>query len=99
MKFELVEHIAERDQVLDKVRRMLIDMLMVPRQPEEIDPDVSLFGTGLGLDSIDGVELVVSIEEVFGVRLGDDVMGRSHIRTVNSLVDHIIDRKASLGDS
>jgi acyl carrier protein len=89
--------LVERQEVLTRIRRLLIEMLNVPREPDEIDPDAPLFGTGLSLDSIDGVELVVSMEEVFGVRLGDEVMARAQMRTVNSLVDYILSRKTPLG--
>jgi acyl carrier protein len=93
MNKSLSERLARREAVLQKVRLMLIQMLNVPREPDEIDPDAPLFGTGIGLDSIDGVELVVSLEEVFGVRLGDEVMARAEMRTVNSLVDYIFARE------
>ena len=86
----LTEQVAEREEVLGKVRQMLISVLDVQRAPDEIDPDAPLFGTGLGLDSIDAVEVVVSMEELFGVRLSDDAMVRAEMRTVNALVDVVI---------
>ncbi len=57
---------------------------------DEIDPDAVLFGTGLGLDSVDAVELTVAIESEFGVKVPDNEKSRSIFRTVNSLVDHIL---------
>ena len=86
----LTEQVALREEVLGKVRQMLISVLDVQRAPDEIDPDAPLFGTGLGLDSIDAVEVVVSMEELFGVRLSDDAMVRAEMRTVNALVDVVI---------
>ena len=93
----LTEQVAQREEVLGKVRQMLISVLDVQRAPDEIDPDAPLFGTGLGLDSIDAVEVVVSMEELFGVRLSDDAMVRAEMRTVNALVDVVITSRRSRG--
>lgn len=86
----LEQRIQQRVNALGEVRAMLIERLRVQREPDEIDPDTPLFGTGLGLDSIDAVELLVCMSADFGVRLPDDSAGRSEMRTVNSLVDLIL---------
>ena len=86
----LDEQIQQRLQVLDEVRTMLIERLRVARDPQEIDPDTPLFGSGLGLDSIDAVELLVCLAADFDAKLPDDAIGRSEMRSVNSLVDIII---------
>ena len=95
MNATLTKQVAERDEVLGQVRQMLISVLDVQRAPDEIDPDAPLFGTGLGLDSIDAVEVVVSMEELFGVKLADDAMVRAQMRTVNALVDVVINDRRS----
>ena len=87
---EVAEIVAARDAVLAEVRRVLIELLGVPRQPDEIDPDAPLFGTGLALDSIDAVELVVAVESEFGVRIANDALSRAELRTVNTLVELIL---------
>ena len=97
MKGTLAKQVAEREEVLGRVRQMLISVLDVQRQPDEIDPDAPLFGTGLGLDSIDAVEVVVSMEELFGAKLADDAMVRAQMRTVNSLVDVALQARRSRG--
>jgi acyl carrier protein len=89
--------VRERRHVLDGVRRILIDALGVRREPDEIDPDTPLFGTGLGLDSVDGVELLVAIETSFGVRVPNESV-RVALRTVNTVVDAIGELKASDDD-
>lgn len=73
--------------MLDLVRTMLIERLNVPLRPEEIDPDTPLFGSGLGLDSIDAVELTIHLQTDFGIEIPTDQVGRAEMRTVNSLVD------------
>ncbi len=88
--------VARREDALARVRRLLVEKLRVERAPEEIDPDAPLFGTGLGLDSIDAVELAVCLETDFGVRLPDDISGPAALRTVDSVVDLVLAHEAGL---
>ena len=90
MTTSLDHRIQQRLEVLLQVRSMLIEKLRVARDPDEIDPDTPLFGSGLGFDSIDAVELLVCLSADFGVKLPDDAMGRAEMRSVNSLVDLIL---------
>lgn len=92
MNPELQAYLDIRSSVLERVRRILIDNLDVRRDPEEIDPDTPLFGTGLGLDSVDAVELLISLEVEFGVSLPDELVGRAMMRTVNNLVDLVMNQ-------
>jgi acyl carrier protein len=93
MRAEIEHHVARREEVLDEVRRLLIDKLRIARQPDEIDPDTLLFGSGLGLDSVDAVELMVCLAADFGVELTDTTEVRAETRTVNALVDLILARR------
>lgn len=86
----LMAYLEHRAKLLARVRQVLIQDLHVQRTPEEIDPDAPLFGTGLALDSVDAVELVVSLETEFGFRLDDDALARPSMRTVNTLVDLVL---------
>jgi acyl carrier protein len=86
----LMAYLERRASLLARVRRILIEQLHVQRTPEEIDPDAPLFGSGLALDSVDAVELVVSLETEFNFRLDDDSTNRASMRTVNGLVDLVI---------
>jgi acyl carrier protein len=98
MRAELQERIHQREETLGEVRRMLIERLRIAREPDEIDPDTALFGSGLGLDSLDSVELLVCLDADFGIKLPDDIVGRAEVRTVNSLVDLILaSREAVVG--
>lgn len=89
-KEEAERYIATREQILARVRKVLVERLHVQRAPEEIDPDAPLFGTGLGLDSVDAVELVVSLEGEFTVTLPDSSVGKRSMRTVGSIVDVLV---------
>lgn len=90
MNPQLSAYLAHRAAQLARVRLVLIEDLHVARTPEEIDPDAPLFGTGLALDSVDAVELVISLETEFDFRLEDDASARASMRTVNSLVDLVL---------
>ena len=87
---QLLAYVERRKQVLAAVRKMLVTGLRLRREPEEIDPDTSLFGTGLGIDSIDAVEVVIAMETEFGVKLVDPLERKLVLRSVNSLVDRIL---------
>ena len=92
------EHGRRREEILHKVRELLIRDLKVKREPEAIDPDTPLFATGLGLDSVDAVELVVCLQRTFGVVLADDREVQRKTRTVNAIVDTVL-ADAELGDA
>ena len=89
MRPELKEKIEHRENTLNRVIELLISSLQLGHSSEELDPDTPLFGTGLGLDSVDAVEIVVALESEFGVSLdeGDSMFA---LRTINSLVDVVL---------
>ena len=94
MASDLSDYVASREAVLDRVRCLLRDTMKLRLEPEAIDPDAPLFGTGLGMDSVDAVELVVQLDTVFGLQLGGSPFVSSKMRTVNTIVDAIME----LGD-
>ena len=94
MTTELSDYVSSREAVLERVRRLLRDTMKLRLEPDAIDPDAPLFGTGLGMDSVDAVELVVQLDTVFGLQLTDSPFVSSKMRTVNTIVDAIME----LGD-
>ena len=62
----LDDYLKRRTEVLDALARTLVEALDLRVEPDEIDPDAPLFGSGLRLDSIDALELVVAVETAFG---------------------------------
>jgi acyl carrier protein len=73
----------------EEIKRAIVRSLRLPMAPEDIDDGVSLFGEGLGLDSIDVLELVLEIERTFGVSITDEQTGAKVLRSVNSIADYI----------
>ncbi len=59
------------------------------RTEEDIKDDAPLFGAGLGLDSLDALQLVVAIEERYGVTIPEGDVGREILATVATLAAHI----------
>ena len=57
--------------------------------PAEIDPQAPLFKTGLGLDSIDALEIVLELQRSFGIVVSDEQMGQRVLRSVRTIVDFI----------
>jgi acyl carrier protein len=68
---------------------MLVKVLNLPYEPDEISEDSPLFGLGLGLDSVDALEIVVGVENEFGVSITDEDM--QAFRSINTIVDFIIE--------
>ena len=77
------------DTLRDRVKQVIVKSLRLTIPPSEIGDDVPLFGEGLGLDSIDALELVLEIERTFGVAIGDEHIGKRVLRSVNSIAEFI----------
>jgi len=94
---EIAGYVERRKQVLDRVRRMLQVSLGLVRELDEIDPDTSLFGTGLGIDSIDAVEILIALDNELQVRIEDPLDRKLSLRSVNALVDRVLAEGAPRG--
>ena len=77
------------DALKAQVKDAIIQSLNLTLSVADIDDDVLLFGEGLGLDSIDALEIVLEIERTFGVQIGDEDVGRRVLQSVTSVADFI----------
>ena len=80
----------DRDALRTQVKELLASGLRLEVPPGEIPDESPIFGEGLGLDSIDALELVVLVEERFRVSIPDEDVGRRAFASVNALVDFIL---------
>jgi acyl carrier protein len=77
-----------------RIKEMLVKNLMLQTTPDQIGDDLPLFGpNGLGLDSIDALELVVSMEKTFGVGVPNSEVAGKALRTVNTIHDYILEKR------
>ena len=79
------------EKLKQQLKEILVNELKIQGiAPEEIADTDPLFGEGLGLDSLDAVELVVIIQKNFNVQIADMDEGRKAFESINSLADYII---------
>jgi acyl carrier protein len=89
-------YLERRHRALDEVRRLLVSIMDYQGPSEDIDPDAALFGTGLGLDSLDAVEVLIGLEVDLGVRIEGDDAARVGLRSVNAVVDAVMRMRGEL---
>ena len=78
-----------------QIKEMLVKNLMLQTTVDEIHDDLPLFGPGgLGLDSIDALELVVSLEKTFGVGVPNSEVAAKALRSVDTIHDYILEKRA-----
>ena len=77
------------DIALDLKEKMIEVLNLEDMQPDDIDNDAPLFGEGLGLDSIDALELIVMMERSYGIKIKDPAEGKEIFKSVNTMVDYI----------
>ena len=83
------------DVLIPKVKQMIIDSLRIEgMSADEIETDAPLFGDGLGLDSIDALQLVVAMEKEFGVVVPDAATGTTVFASVRSMAAYIAEHRA-----
>lgn len=73
---------------------MVTELNLEGKAPSDIDDQAPLFGEGLGLDSLDALQLAMSIEERFGVRIPEGAEARPIFASVDAIVAHIVAARA-----
>ena len=82
------------DNLKTEIKQAIVRSLRLPITPQDIGDATPLFGEGLGLDSIDVLELVLEIERSFGVTIGDEQTGMKVLRSVDTIAEYITSERA-----
>jgi acyl carrier protein len=86
---------TDRQELAAKVKGLIVRRLKLEIDPASIQDDAPLFGEGLGLDSIDALELVLGLEQEFGIKVQDEEVGVKAFASVNALCDFIVQKKSA----
>jgi acyl carrier protein len=82
------------NDLIGKIKILIIQRLkLVDLTPETIETDAPLFGEGLGLDSIDALELVLGLEKDFGVIIPDAEVGRKVFQSVRTMAQYVVEQQ------
>ena len=86
-----------QETLASQVKTAIVRCLRMPIKPQEIRDDMPLFDEGLGLDSIDALEIVLELQRSFGVEISDEQVGRRVLRDVRTIVAFIESRREMTG--
>ena len=81
------------EDLIKELKRKIVENMKLDLTPEEIDSDAPLFGEGLGLDSIDVLELVVMLDKNYGIKIVNMDEGRKAFASVRSIAGYITKNK------
>ena len=78
------------EELILELKQQIIEALNLEEMtPDEIDADAPLFGDGLGLDSIDALELIVLMEKRYGINLASPAVGKSIFKSVRTIAEYV----------
>ena len=78
------------EEMKEKLKQEILEVLNLEDiRPEDIDNEAPLFGDGLGLDSIDALELIVLLEKNYGIKIEDPKDGRKVFYSINTMAEFI----------
>jgi len=80
----------ETAELKKQLKKQIVEFLnLTSVNPDDIKDDEALFGEGLGLDSIDSIELIVLLSREYGITIQDPKEGRKVLIDINTMVDYI----------
>ena len=78
------------DNLILQLKNQIIEVLnLEDMAPEDIDAEAPLFGDGLGLDSVDALELIVLLEREYGIKLSNPAEGKQIFKSITSIADYV----------
>lgn len=82
------------EDLILQLKEQIIEALNLEEiKPEDIDASAPLFGEGLGLDSIDALELIVLMEKNYGIKLSDPAASKQILRSIDSMAAYIAENR------
>lgn len=82
------------EELINQLKEQIIEALnLEDLTPADIDADAPLFGEGLGLDSIDALELIVLLEREYGIKLKDAAAGKEVFRSVRVMAEYVSEHR------
>jgi acyl carrier protein len=80
--------------LIEDLKKQIIEQLnLAETKPEDIDSNAPLFGEGLGLDSIDALELIVLLEKNYGIKIQDPKDAKAVFTSIQTMADYIMANK------
>ncbi|MBX2902725.1 MAG: acyl carrier protein [Chitinophagales bacterium] len=84
------------EELITTLKAQIVEQLNLQHlKPEDIGADQPLFGEGLGLDSIDALELIVLMQQKYGIKLADPSEGPKIFQTVRTMATYISTHKTT----
>ena len=78
------------EKLILELKTKIIEVLNLEEMtPEDIDTDSPLFGAGLGLDSIDALELIVLLEKNYGIKLANPSEGKAIFKNIRTIAEYV----------
>ena len=85
------------NNLIEKIKQLIIARLkLVDMTPDMIENNAPLFGEGLGLDSIDALELVLGLEKEFGVIIPDAEVGKKVFQSVRTMAQYVLEQQGKV---
>lgn len=78
------------EELIKELKEEIIETLNLEEMtPEDIDENDALFGDGLGLDSIDALELIVLLDKKYGIKLANPAEGKAIFKSIATIADYV----------
>lgn len=86
----------DKDELKEKIKSMLVENLMLQVTAADIGDETPLFGPGgLGLDSVDALQIVVALDKNFGLKIPDPAAAKTILQNVNTIADAVQQKLAA----
>jgi acyl carrier protein len=85
------------DKLIEEIKTKLIIHLNLQLSKEQINPDEPLFNSGLGLDSIDALELIVLLQQEYGIKVKSAEEGKQIFRSIRTMAEYIREKTGTNG--